>query len=127
MHNRRNSHVEYLRSNFHDCIAPTSLHPCASKGPSVVAAGVAHMHRHDKVMIQARAEVRTTDTIKWVASVAQIFGYGATAMGATPLNLWFFVIGIAGWFVVGLHWNDRAITLIHIVALGAMIVGLLAG
>lgn len=78
-------------------------------------------------MIQTRVTIRTTDTIKWVASIAQIFGYGATAMGATPLNLWFFVVGISGWFVVGLRWNDRAIMLIHIVALAAMIVGLLAG
>lgn len=78
-------------------------------------------------MIQTRVTIRTTDTIKWVASIAQIFGYGATAMGATPLNLWFFVVGISGWFVVGLRWNDRAIMLIHIVALAAMIVGLLGG
>lgn len=67
----------------------------------------------------------STDTIKWVASAAQILGYGATAMGVTPLNLWFFVFGIVGWFVVGLRWNDRAIMLIHIVALAAMLIGLM--
>ncbi len=78
-------------------------------------------------MTHALAKLGTTDAIKWVASIAQILGYGATAMGATPLNLWFFVVGIAGWFIVGLRWNDRAIMLIHIVALAAMLIGLVAG
>ncbi|WP_299652228.1 DUF6552 family protein [uncultured Tateyamaria sp.] len=68
-----------------------------------------------------------TDTIKWAASLVQIMGYGATAMGATPANLYFFLVGILGWFVVGWRWNDRAIMLIHIVALAAMMVGLAAG
>ncbi|WP_299147022.1 DUF6552 family protein [uncultured Tateyamaria sp.] len=67
-----------------------------------------------------------TDAIKWIASVLQILGYGATAMGSTPLNLYFFSAGIMGWFIVGLHWNDRAIMLIHAVAGAAMVVGLLA-
>lgn len=78
-------------------------------------------------MSRVLARAGATDTIKWAASIAQILGYGATAMGASPLNLWFFVVGIAGWFIVGLRWNDRAIMLIHIVALGAMFLGLLAG
>lgn len=39
--------------------------------------------------------------IKWTASLAQIAGYGATAMGAAPVNLWFFLIGLIGWFIVG--------------------------
>lgn len=67
-----------------------------------------------------------TDVIKWVASVAQILGYGATAMGVTPLNMYFFVFGILGWFIVGLRWNDRAIILIHIVAAAAMLIGMMA-
>lgn len=77
-------------------------------------------------MTQTLTKLGATDTVKWVASIAQILGYGATAMGATPLNLWFFVVGIAGWFIVGLRWNDRAIMLIHIVALAAMMIGLMA-
>lgn len=66
------------------------------------------------------------DAIKWGASIAQIAGYAATAAGATPWNIYCFLIGIAGWFIVGVQWNDRAIMLIHIVALAAMIGGLLA-
>ena len=62
--------------------------------------------------------------IKWFASIIQIFGYTATAFGYTPLNIYLFLVGLIGWFIVGALWNDRAIMLIHLVALGAMFVGL---
>ena len=62
--------------------------------------------------------------IKWVASIIQILGYATTAFGMTPLNIYLFLVGLIGWFMVGVIWNDRAIMLIHIVALGAMIIGL---
>ena len=66
------------------------------------------------------------DAVKWGASLAQIAGYAATAIGATPLNIYCFLIGITGWFIVGVRWNDRAIMLIHTVALATMIGGLIA-
>lgn len=62
--------------------------------------------------------------IKWTASIIQIAGYTATAFGMTPLNIYLFLIGLIGWFVVGVLWRDRAIMLIHLVALAAMITGL---
>jgi hypothetical protein len=62
--------------------------------------------------------------VKWVASIVQIMGYAATAFGMTPLNIYLFLIGLVGWLAVGIFWNDRAIMLIHFIALGAMIVGL---
>lgn len=77
-------------------------------------------------MIRARRLTDTTGTIKWGASIAQIFGYATTAMGAHPANLYFFAFGLAGWFYVGLRWNDRAIMLIHIVAAAVMLAGVLA-
>ena len=64
--------------------------------------------------------------LKWVTSIIQILGYGATAYGMTPLNIYLFWGGLVGWFLVGYIWNDRAIMLIHVVALGAMIAGLLS-
>ena len=70
---------------------------------------------------------RAVHILKWAASVVQILGYGATAFGLTPLNLYFFVVGIFGWFVVGYVWRDRAIMLIHVIALMAMGAGLLSG
>ena len=67
---------------------------------------------------------RIAFAIKWVASLIQILGYSATAFGYTPLNIYLFLAGLLGWFAVGMIWNDRAIMLIHIVALAAMFVGL---
>lgn len=64
--------------------------------------------------------------VKWVASIIQILGYGATAFGMTPLNIYLFLGGLVGWLTVGIFWNDRAIMLIHLVALGAMLAGLVS-
>nr|WP_241188117.1 DUF6552 family protein [Pseudohalocynthiibacter aestuariivivens] len=75
----------------------------------------------------APARARLTFAIKWAASMIQIFGYTATAFGWTPLNLYLFLVGVLGWFIVGVLWNDRAIMLIHVVALGAMLAGMSAG
>ncbi|KAF0674908.1 DUF6552 family protein [Profundibacterium mesophilum] len=67
---------------------------------------------------------RIAFTVKWVASIIQIMGYTATAFGWTPWNLYLFLVGVLGWFAVGVLWNDRAIMLIHLVALGAMLAGM---
>ncbi len=62
--------------------------------------------------------------IKWVASVMQILGYTATGFDWTPWNAYLFLGGVAGWLVVGVLRSDRALMLIHAVALVAMFVGL---
>ncbi|MEF3047208.1 DUF6552 family protein [Pseudotabrizicola sp. L79] len=67
---------------------------------------------------------RLAFVIKWTASIIQILGYTATGFGWTPWNLYLFLVGVLGWFAVGVMWNDRALMLIHIVALGAMIAGM---
>ncbi len=61
--------------------------------------------------------------IKWAASIVQILGYTATGFGWTPWNLYLFVIGVLGWLTVGVFWKDRAIILIHAVAMAAMLLG----
>lgn len=43
-----------------------------------------------------------------------------------PLHFHGFFIGLVGWFAVGVFWKDRAIMLIHVIALGSMIIGLLS-
>lgn len=65
--------------------------------------------------------------VKWAASAIQIMGYTATGFGWTPWNLYLFLIGVLGWFAVGALWNDRALMLVHLVALGAMIAGMTSG
>ena len=46
--------------------------------------------------------------IKWAASIMQIIGYTATGFGFTPWNAYLFILGLVGWFMVGVMWNDRA-------------------
>ncbi|ASJ73315.1 DUF6552 family protein [Granulosicoccus antarcticus] len=43
----------------------------------------------------------------------------------TPRNACLFLAGVARSFVVGVLWNDRALMLIHAIALIAMLAGLL--
>ncbi|MHA6324111.1 DUF6552 family protein [Roseivivax sp. CAU 1753] len=62
--------------------------------------------------------------VKWVASIIQILGYAGTGFGWTPWNLYLFLAGVLGWLIVGVLWNDKAIILIHLIALGSMLVGL---
>ncbi|MTI10981.1 ubiquinone biosynthesis methyltransferase UbiE [Rhodospirillaceae bacterium RKSG073] len=59
-----------------------------------------------------------------MASIIQIAGYATTAFGMTPLNIYLFLAGLIGWFIVGIFWNDRAIMLIHLIALSSMIIGM---
>jgi TM2 domain-containing membrane protein YozV len=67
---------------------------------------------------------QTAFIVKWIASVIQILGYAGTAFGWTPWNLYLFLIGVLGWLIVGVIWNDKAIMLIHFVALGSMLAGM---
>ncbi|MEM9229255.1 MAG: DUF6552 family protein [Pseudomonadota bacterium] len=67
---------------------------------------------------------RLVFAVKWGASAIQILGYTATGFGWTPWNLYLFLVGVVGWFAVGALWNDKALMLVHLVALGAMIAGM---
>jgi hypothetical protein len=80
----------------------------------------------EAVMANTIRSINPVWALKWAASIVQIGGYTATAFGMTPLNIYLFLIGLVGWFLVGAFWNDRAIMLIHLVALGAMIAGLVS-
>ncbi|MGJ8545868.1 MAG: DUF6552 family protein [Sulfitobacter sp.] len=71
-----------------------------------------------------RGRLDWTSVIKWAASIAQIGGYTATAFGWTPWNIYLFLVGLVGWFTVGVLWRDKAIMLIHVIALGAMLAGM---
>jgi len=74
--------------------------------------------------IPLTGRTRVTFIVKWAASIVQIAGYAATGFGWTPWNLYLFVVGVLGWLAVGVLWKDRAIILIHLVALGSMLAGL---
>ena len=67
---------------------------------------------------------QTAFIVKWAASIIQILGYAGTGFGWTPWNLYLFLVGVLGWLIVGVLWNDKAIILIHFVALGSMLAGM---
>lgn len=52
-------------------------------------------------------------------------GYGLTGLNIVPWNILAFVIGIILWFLVGVMWKDRAIMVVHIGALIAIVTGYL--
>jgi len=53
-----------------------------------------------------------------------LIGYGLTGMGVTPINIYFFIVGIFLWFSVGVLWKDKAIIIVHIGAFISIIIGL---
>lgn len=73
--------------------------------------------------VRAIAGDGAVSALKWSASIIQIAGYAATAFGWAPWNLYFFLAGVAGWLAVGVLWNDRALILIHAVALVVLLAG----
>ena len=61
--------------------------------------------------------MKIVDIIKWIATIIQLIGYGLTGMGLTPLNIYFFIVGIFLWFITGYLWKDEAIVVVHVRAL----------
>ncbi|QFS83226.1 Putative ketoacyl reductase [Roseivivax sp. THAF40] len=71
----------------------------------------------------AGLDVYLLNVIGPIRLITQSGGAG-TGFGWTPWNLYLFLVGVLGWLIVGLLWNDKAIMLIHFVALGTMLVGM---
>jgi hypothetical protein len=68
--------------------------------------------------------MKKVDIVKWLATTIQLIGYGLTGMGVTPINIYFFIVGIFLWFSVGVLWKDRAIMIVHIGAFISITIGL---
>lgn len=63
--------------------------------------------------------------IKWASSLILVAGMLATANNIYPINLYFHLVGLAGWFVVAMIWNDRALIIINAIGLAIFANGLL--
>ena len=71
------------------------------------------------------ASYKTKDWyIKWGASLVLIVGIILTSNNIYPLNLYFDIVGLTGWFIVGMIWNDRALIVINVVSLAILTNGL---
>ena len=64
--------------------------------------------------------------IKWIASVILVGGVILTSNNIYPLNLIVHAIGMFGWFIVAIIWNDRALLVINAVSLVLLINGLVS-
>ena len=48
-----------------------------------------------------------------------------TAVEISPLNLFFHLGGVTGWFIVGYMWHDRALMTVNSIAMFIFAVGIL--
>ena len=64
--------------------------------------------------------------IKWIASIILVGGVILTSNNIYPLNLMIHAIGMFGWFIVAIIWNDRALLVINAVSLVLLINGLVS-
>jgi hypothetical protein len=69
--------------------------------------------------------MQKVDIAKWVATVIQLIGYALTGLNYTPLNVYFFLVGIFLWFSVGVMWKDKAIMVVHVGAFLSLLIGYL--
>ena len=64
--------------------------------------------------------------IKWIASIILVGGVILTSNNIYPLTLIVHAIGMFGWFIVAIIWNDRALLVINAVSLVLLINGLVS-
>ena len=68
--------------------------------------------------------LHTTDWyIKWVSSIVLIIGMVLTANNLFPWNVLIQAIGIAGWLIVSIMWNDRALMIVNAVGVAILLNG----
>ena len=63
--------------------------------------------------------------VKWIASILLIIGTILTSNNIFPLNLYFHSLGLFGWFIVSIIWNDRALLVINAVSLAILVLSLI--
>ena len=64
--------------------------------------------------------------LKWASSITLMFAMILTAQNVYPYNLFFHFIGILGWLIVSINWNDRALIVVNSVAIAILTNGLFA-
>ena len=64
--------------------------------------------------------------IKWVSSIVLIIGTVLAANNLYPWNVLVQCTGIAGWLVVSVMWNDRALIVVNAISVAILLNGLVA-
>tara|TARA_R100001163_G_C4964940_1_gene127206 strand:- start:315 stop:587 length:273 start_codon:yes stop_codon:yes gene_type:complete len=79
----------------------------------------------DKITVTKQTPLHTTDWyIKWGATFFIIIGTVATAQNIYPYNLFLELIGLIGWLLVALIWNDRALIVVNAVGISIFLSGI---
>ena len=63
--------------------------------------------------------------IKWISAFVILLGMSLTSMEVYPYNLYLHLIGVSGWFVVGMLWHDRALIFLNAVAIAVFLMGII--
>ena len=80
-----------------------------------------------KIKLTKQTPTHTLDWyIKWVSSVILVGGVILTSNNIYPLNLMVHAIGMFGWFIVAIIWNDRALLVVNAVSLALLLNGLVS-
>ena len=80
-----------------------------------------------KIKLTKQTPTHTLDWyVKWIASIVLVVGVILTSNNIYPLNLMVHAIGMFGWFVVAIIWNDRALLVINAVSLVLLLNGLVS-
>lgn len=62
--------------------------------------------------------------IKWTSSIILLIGMSLTTLDVAPFNLFFHLVGVTGWLVVGMLWHDRALITINAVGVFIFLTGI---
>tara|TARA_R110002020_G_scaffold241405_1_gene454582 strand:- start:317 stop:577 length:261 start_codon:yes stop_codon:yes gene_type:complete len=80
-----------------------------------------------KIKLTKQTPTHTLDWyVKWIASIVLVVGVILTSNNIYPLNLMVHAVGMFGWFVVAIIWNDRALLVINAVSLVLLLNGLVS-
>lgn len=64
--------------------------------------------------------------IKWASSIVLLFAMTLTSQNIYPYNLVAHFVGVLGWLVVAINWNDRSLIVVNSVALSILANGILS-
>ena len=91
-------------------------------------------HRKEEIHLKpheiASKTVTPTHTldwyIKWVSSIILMVGMILAANNLFPYNIIVQAVGIGGWLIVSVMWNDRALMIVNAVGVAILLNGLVA-
>ena len=62
--------------------------------------------------------------LKWLSSIFLISAIIARSSGANEIDIYLSLMGVSGWFVVGMWWHDRSLILLNGVSVVILVVGI---